>query len=96
MTPLEAPVRFSQSKIWAMQQAYFKQTGIDAWRNAQVTHYITSNPFIARKYANMIMAFFADRRRLGKTDEKVYLLELGAGSGRFSYHLLKELEQLQA
>ncbi len=92
---LEEPVRFSESMIWDLQRKYFAGVGIEAWRQGQVPHYITSNPFIAKSYAAIVLAYFQDRDRLGLRDEMTYLLELGAGSGRFAFHFLKELEHLE-
>lgn len=62
-----------------------------AWSDGDVPHYVTSNTSIAQAYAELLLAFFRDRARLQPVDEPFYIVELGAGSGRFSYHLLKAL-----
>lgn len=92
---LEGPTRFSESLIWQLQRQYFEKAGIDAWRQKQVPHYITSNPMIARTYAALIFAFLRDLVRTGPPEETVYFLELGAGSGRLAFHLLHALERLR-
>lgn len=92
---LEEPVLFSESMIWDLQRKYFTGVGIEAWRRGQVPHYITSNPFIAKSYAAMVLAYFQDREQMGLKDEMTYILEMGAGSGRFAFHFLKELEDLE-
>ncbi len=93
---IQEPTRFSDSKIWEFQNQYFSERGIDAWRNGEVPHYITSNPQMAVTYAELIFAFFRDLSRNRLPVEPVYILELGAGSGRFSYHLLKTLTNMCA
>ncbi|EKD54839.1 MAG: hypothetical protein ACD_60C00038G0001 [uncultured bacterium] len=92
---IEQHKRFSQSALWRMQREYFDKEGINAWVN-QVPFYITSNPFIANCYAELVLAFISD---LVKQDPKAkdhpfYIMELGTGSGRFSYYFVKTLVQL--
>jgi hypothetical protein len=81
---------FSQSPIWELQNRYFQEAHIHAWSNGEVPHYITSNPRTAVAYAEVILAFLRDRQ-IHQDNEPIYILELGAGSARFSYHLLKTL-----
>jgi len=87
---------FAESPVWQLQQQYFTETGIDAWRQGEVPHYITSNPVVAKTYAGLVYAFLCDLANTHKGQEKVYLLELGSGHGRFCYHFLKHLDQLTA
>ncbi|MNH93307.1 Tetratricopeptide repeat protein [compost metagenome] len=85
---------FSQSPIWELQRRYYEEQGMLAWQDEEVPHYITSNPVIARAYAEILFAFLRDRIAVKSPAEKpetVYMLELGAGSGRMSFHLLKHL-----
>jgi SAM-dependent MidA family methyltransferase len=95
MTQTEQPLyRFSEAPIWELQRAYYEEQGIKAWQNEEVPQYITSNPIIAVAYAEMIFGFLQDRVRLGYTAEPVMIVELGAGSGRLAFHVLKELCEL--
>lgn len=92
---LEDNKRLSESVIWQVQRDYFQSAGVDAWRQGTVPHYITSNPTMARTYAEIVFGFFRDRAELANdASQPIYLLELGAGSGRFSYHFLKILAEL--
>lgn len=107
---LEDGVRLSRSALWRMQRAYFEQAGVDAWRQGVVPHYITSNAFIARAYARVLHAFMKDcrpapaaevRPELSPTDAPstdtlltITIVELGTGSGRFSYGVLRHLDEL--
>ncbi|WP_169088244.1 SAM-dependent methyltransferase [Paenibacillus sp. PL91] len=86
--------RFSEAPIWELQRAYFEEQGIEAWQNEEVPQYITNNPVIATAYAEILFGFLQDRARLGHLAEPVTILELGAGSGRLAFQVLKELGEL--
>ncbi|MFC5447071.1 SAM-dependent methyltransferase [Paenibacillus aestuarii] len=86
--------RFSEAPIWNIQRAYYEQEGLKAWNNDQVPQYITSNPMIAAAYAEMIFGFLQDRAMKQASTEPVLIVELGAGAGRFAFHVLHELCQL--
>ncbi|HAS46239.1 MAG TPA: hypothetical protein DCS93_37505 [Microscillaceae bacterium] len=90
----QQPTIFARSPLWQLQRKYFQEANINAWRNGDVPHYITSNPHMANAYAQLLLAFFRDLHRQGKTQETIYIVELGTGSGRFSYHLIKSLLRL--
>ncbi|REK71904.1 tetratricopeptide repeat protein [Paenibacillus paeoniae] len=83
--------RYSEAPIWQLQREYYEELGLDAWKNDQVPQYITSNPMIASAYAEMIFGFLQDRASKGHGSELVYIVELGAGAGRFAFHVLQEL-----
>lgn len=87
--------RFSEAPIWEIQRQYYELEGTRAWVNDQVPQYITSNPMIASAYAGMIFGFLQDRASKGYDAEPVYIVELGAGAGRFAYHVLQELCRLR-
>jgi len=89
---LEKDRRFSESMIWSAQRDFYHQQGVDAWVD-EVPFYITSNPFIADCYANVIMAFIQDwcHKHPLANSNPFYILELGTGSGQFSFYLLKTL-----
>jgi tetratricopeptide (TPR) repeat protein len=90
---LERDRRLSESMLWRLQRKFFSEQTIDAWRQGIVPHYVTSNTFIARAYARVVFGYVRDvvQGTAGGYDasEPLYVLELGAGSGRFSYHFLK-------
>src|SRR5438105_1168574 len=83
--------RFSSPRLWDLQRAYFERNAIDAWRSGAVPHYVTSNPFVGAAYARIVAAFIRDCLDAGTVDptQPVYVLELGAGSGRFSFQFLR-------
>jgi SAM-dependent MidA family methyltransferase len=93
---IEQHKKFSESCLWRMQRDYFDQEGINAWVN-QVPFYITSNPYIANCYAQIVIRFIRDtiKKNPDAKNHPFYILELGTGSGRFSYYVLKTLQELQ-
>jgi len=96
---LERGRPLSQSLLWHLQRRYFEQQGIEAWRQGVVPQYITSNPFTAHAYAQVVCGFLRDWAGAGAgldPSEPAYIVELGAGSGRFAYHFLRALHALRA
>jgi hypothetical protein len=98
---LETSVPLSHSVIWRLQQDYYVQRGLKAWTEDMVPNYITNNSFIAEIYANIMAAFLADCMGPARREDKVLspqypirVLELGAGTGKFSYLLLRKLMAL--
>jgi tetratricopeptide (TPR) repeat protein len=92
---IEEHALFSRSRLWDLQRAYFEGQGIDAWRQGEVPYYITTNPTMARTYAEIVFGFFRDRAALSpSTSDPIYLVELGAGSGHLAHHLLLRLAEL--
>lgn len=89
---IEQHKKFSQSALWRMQREYFDKEGINAWVN-QVPFYITSNPFIANCYAQIVLTFMRDwiKKNPDAINHTFYIMELGTGSGRFSYYFVKTL-----
>ncbi len=92
---IEQHKRFSESCLWRLQREYFDKSGIDAWVN-QVPFYITSNPYIANCYAQIVVRFIRDwtKQHPDAKQHPFYILELGTGSGRFSFYVLKKIREL--
>ncbi|MGA2126435.1 MAG: hypothetical protein ABSG76_09810, partial [Xanthobacteraceae bacterium] len=95
---LERRRSLSGSLIWRLQDNYFAERGVEAWRQGEVPHYVTSNPTIANAYAEIVFAFRHDRQHLaspeGPAQGPLTICELGAGSGRFAFHFLNRLGRL--
>lgn len=91
---LERKQRFADSVLWQMQRRYFETRGADAWRQGEVPHYVTSNPTIARAYAETVFAFYRDRQRIAPCADALTICELGAGPGRFAFYFLRHLTAL--
>jgi tetratricopeptide (TPR) repeat protein len=93
-TYLEHDAKFSESKIWNYQRSYFDSKGINAWVGG-VPYYVTSNSVIAHSYAQVVFRYYQDGLRTGliNKEERLYIIELGTGPGRFSYQFLTFLNQ---
>lgn len=99
---LEQDSRLSESFLWKLQRKFFDQGGVKAWTEGAVPHYVTDNAFIAEAYAKVVFGFLRDcslKSNAGgdagfqplDPSQPVYIIELGAGSGRFAFHFLKKL-----
>ena len=91
---IESSKPFSESLLWQFNRNFYQEKGPDAWREDLVPHHLTSNSMVGKTYAELIFAFLKDQATEKKTQEKVYILELGAGHGRLAFHILKHLEAL--
>jgi tetratricopeptide (TPR) repeat protein len=97
---LESRVPLSLSLIWRLQSDFYSRRGLKAWTEDGVPSYITSNPFIAEVYAQIVAAFIDDC--LGQAprgpelspENPLRILELGAGTGKFAYLFLRQLTAL--
>lgn len=93
---LESDQRLSHSLIWDLQTAAYHSFGANAWSQKGVPSYITSNPFIADKYAQVVLGYIRDGMAAQTIDpsQTLYILDLGAGTGRFGYSFLLAFQQL--
>ena len=89
--------RLSDSIIWQIQRNYFLRDGIRAWQDDIVPSDISSNPFMARAYAQVVLGYLQDcvmGTEAGalpfNRNEPIYIVELGAGSGRLAHHFLHQ------
>ena len=78
--------------LWQTQREYYQALGVQAWAE-QVPSFVTSNPFIADHYAWLISTFIRDylAQYPDAKAHPFYILELGAGSGKFSFYCLEAL-----
>lgn len=95
---IAADQRLSESLIWQIQRQYFLQDGLRAWQDDIVPHQISSNPLMARAYAQLVLGYLRDCAAAAQLDpdQPIYIVELGAGSGRLAYHFLHQFEPLLA
>ncbi len=90
-TILGQECRLSESLLWDMQEQFYREAGINAWAG-MVPLFITNSAYIAESYAEMVLAFVEDYFEHLDLSEPLTIIELGTGTGRFSHHMLKELE----
>ncbi len=80
----------SRSSIWELQRAYYAQRASEAF--AEVPHQVVDNPFVAAAYARVVLGFLRDWARGGlDPSEPLFIVELGAGAGRFAHRFVREL-----
>ena len=51
----------SRSFLWRLQRNFFDRAGVEAWTAGIVPHYITSNPWIADAYAQVVLGWLRVR-----------------------------------
>lgn len=88
---LERAELLSRCLLWKLQEEYYQKQGLAAWD--AVPFYPTCNAFIGDQYAALLLAWLLDVRSQLDLSQPVYVLELAAGSGCFSFYLLKALEE---
>src|SRR4051794_40445938 len=90
---VEGPTALSQSAVWDLQRAYYEGRATKAF--AEVPHQVVDNPFVAAAYARVVAGYLRDVARGGvNVDEPLYVIELGAGAGRFAHGFVRELGAL--
>ncbi|MFT4143450.1 MAG: hypothetical protein QM644_03260 [Mobilitalea sp.] len=93
---LEDKKPLSQSMVWKLQSDFYANQGPEAWIKGIVPQYITTNPYIANLYAKTAFGYCRDfaASKDYKKDTTIYLLELAAGVGRFTYTFLKRFQSM--
>lgn len=99
MKTLEQSVPLIQSNIWNLQTNIYSKLGLQAWTHRGVPSYMTNNPFTAKQYAQMVISYIRDgltpqAKHPINPGEPIYIFDLGAGTGRFAFVFLKQLEKL--
>src|SRR5947209_2490402 len=98
---LEKDVSLSQSLMWGLHRDFYAQRGLKAWNEDLVPSYITNNPFIGEIFAGIVAAFVQDCMSSAQRgyqslspENPLRIMELGAGTGKFSYLFLRKLAPL--
>lgn len=89
---LEEKKRLADSLLWKLQTTAYEQFGLKAWSQKGVPFYLTSNPLIAKYYAQIAWNYLQDCVENEKADlnKPFYCFDLGAGTGKLAYLFLKE------
>ncbi len=88
---LDKNVRLSEACLWDLVTAYYKTQDLETL--GQTTFFLTNSRLMAELYARLILATLTDILPLLQSETPVYIVELGAGIGRFGYYLLTELSR---
>ncbi|MDF2544189.1 MAG: hypothetical protein K0S47_3907 [Herbinix sp.] len=88
---LEEKNPLSQSMVWKLQSDFYSNQGPEAWIKGIVPQYITTNPYIANLYAKTVFGYCRDIASCEgfHKNSTIYIMELAAGVGRFTYTFLK-------
>lgn len=95
---------FDLSSRWSAQRRYYVERKMGAWDDGHVPHEISSNPFIAHLYVELIILPAIIRLRNARAAAGlappsplvVRVVEVGAGHGRLSLLLARDLTELLA
>jgi hypothetical protein len=92
---IDRDARLSKSKIWELLESYYQEANLDTWSSgdAPVPCYATCNTVIGDVYAELILSHLLDTFSQIQKDKPIYILELGAGSGAFSFYCLRALQR---
>src|SRR5579859_5535552 len=86
----------SRSVLWRLHREFFEREGVDAFAHGSVPFMVTAGPILAKRYAEVIEGFVADcvAGRQGPIDpaEPIYIVEIGAGSGRLAFLTMQFLD----
>ncbi len=89
---IEEGKRLSESMLWSLTRRYYEHKGPAAWSSGEIPFYVTSNPFVANCYAQIVLSFLRDALRIpGFIDPQkpIYIVELAAGHGLLSFLFLR-------
>jgi len=86
--------------------SFYDRKGVESWSQGIVPHFITCNAFIGHSYAQVLQGYLRDCARKARENgpgfplvldpnEPLYIIELGAGSGKFSFFMLKALAEMR-
>lgn len=83
----------SRSILWDKMREYYSEMGPSVWQQEIVPLHITSNKYLSEVYVSMIVAHIKDciANKHIHSKQPFYILEIGAGHGKFSYYVLKSL-----
>lgn len=76
---------------------YYTEGGFAVWTGGDIPFHITNTPLLAAEWADSIFAMMRDFHRQGKLhpEHPIEVFELGPGTGRHAFFLLRELERLE-
>ncbi len=94
---VERDVPLSRSVLWDWMKAYYQDGGVAVWTDGDIPFHITNTPLLAAEWAESIFVLVRDFHRMGLLTREVPIevYEIGPGTGRHAYFLLRELERLE-
>jgi hypothetical protein len=96
---LEHGVPLSESVLWKLQRQFYADSGADPWTEGFIPDWVTTTPSLAERFADLVTAYLRDwaSEQGGLSgDAPVYVVEVGAGPGRFGFRLAARLSAVLA
>lgn len=78
--------------LWTLTRRYYEHKGPAAWSSGEIPFYVTSNPFVANCYAQLVLSFLRDALRVPgflNPSKPIYIVEMAAGHGLLSFLFLR-------
>ena len=78
--------------LWSLTRRYYEHKGPAAWSSGEIPFYVTSNPFVANCYAQLVLSFLRDAVRVPgflNPSQPIYIVEMAAGHGLLSFLFLR-------
>lgn len=99
---IEPATPLRDSLLWRLQRTYYEAQGVQAWSSGAVPHFVTTNAFIAKAYAKVILGLLRDTYGVlpvagaasgssASSAAPVHVIELGAGHGKLGYLIVETL-----
>ncbi len=94
---IEEDVPFGGSILWTWMKQYYTEGGVAVWTGGDIPFHITNTPILAAEWADTVFTLLRDFSRQGllNPEHPIDVYELGPGTGRHAYLLLRELERLE-
>lgn len=91
---IDSGTRFGACRLWDIQRRFYNVVGPRAWSKAIVPHLLSSNAYVARAYAKVLIAFLRDLYQAASSGavnpaEPVYIIEFGTGHGKLGFLLME-------
>ncbi len=85
---IERDSRISESLLWDLQDKFYKNHGIEFWRER--ASFSSANTLVVSASVELLISFLKDQRAYIDSESPIYFVELGTGSGCFAYRFLQE------
>jgi hypothetical protein len=94
---VEDSVPFSSSILWKWMKQYYTEGGVAVWTGGDIPFHITNTPLLAAEWVSTIFTLLRDFQRQGMVDPNypIEIYEMGPGTGRHAYFLLRELARAE-
>jgi tetratricopeptide (TPR) repeat protein len=94
---IEQDVPLSSSILWTWMKQYYTDGGVAVWTGGDIPFHITNTPALAAEWVHTIFTLLRDFQRQGRIDpdHPIEVYELGPGTGRHAFFLLRELQKAE-